>query len=106
MHVLRISEYWKNRLCPAGREHLQSSLLLAAACSGRRSLLPVSEAELWFHMLVLPPDKWGFLSQLWVPMFQMASPLTCVLSRETCLVLFVNYSRLSTLLHWAWRASQ
>src|SRR5688572_4401324 len=67
---------------------------LTAACSGCRSLRQAPKGD--FHMLALLPDRIG-LSRSWVPLFGIASPLTCVLFCRICLVLFVNYSRLSSL---------
>src|SRR6218665_1754189 len=60
--------------------------------------LPVQlpRATFWCHFLALPPDRKG-LSRLWVPLFGMAFPLNFVLCRGTFPVLFINFSRLSSL---------
>jgi len=51
---------------------------------------------LWFHVLALPPDRKG-LFRLWVPLFGMVFPLTFDLCRVTFPVVFMNFSRLSSL---------
>src|SRR6218665_855989 len=64
---------------------------LVADLSGRPP-----RGTLWSHVLALPPERKG-LSRLWVPLFGMVFPLTFVLCRMTFPVLFINFSRLSSL---------
>lgn len=54
------------------------------------------QATLWFSMLAPPPDRME-VSRLCVCLFGMASPPTSVLSYGTCLVIFINYLRFSSL---------
>ena len=76
-------------------KYCHSLLRLRSALVADLCIRPL-EVTLWFRMLALPLDSVG-LSRLWVLLFGIASPLTCVLFRETSLALFINYLRLSFL---------
>ena len=66
-------------------------LALIANLSARRP-----EVTLWCHLLALPPDR-NRLSRLWIPLFELVSPLTYVFCHRTFLLLFIGSWRLYSL---------